>query len=141
MALTLTLREPPTVPLETEGLTPDRLMGRRRGEIEALTVWHGNRRARLGDFFTVSGDGDGDGELRVEGDRAAGRAPAQDGGTSPETLALWAIGTTSGLFGAVEEPPSWVLEDLGDARWAAELVGERLTELRVRMRSIGRAVD
>ena len=66
MPLTLTLREPPTVPLETEGLTPDRLAGRPRGEIEALTVWHGNRQAQLADFFTVSGDGDA--ELRVEGD-------------------------------------------------------------------------
>jgi formylmethanofuran dehydrogenase subunit C len=66
MPLTLTLREPPTVPLETEGLTADRLARLRRGEIEALTVWHGNRRARLGDFFTVSGNGDE--ELRVEGD-------------------------------------------------------------------------
>jgi formylmethanofuran dehydrogenase subunit C len=66
MPLTLTLREPPTVPLETEGITPDRLATRRRGEIEALTVWHGNRRARLADFFAVSGDG-GE-ELRVEGD-------------------------------------------------------------------------
>jgi formylmethanofuran dehydrogenase subunit C len=66
MPLTLTLREPPTVPLETEGLTPDRLASRRRGEIEALTVWHGNRRAQLADFFAVSGSG-GE-ELRVEGD-------------------------------------------------------------------------
>jgi formylmethanofuran dehydrogenase subunit C len=66
MPLTLTLREPPTVPLETEGLTPDRLATRRRAEIEALTVWHGNRRAELADFFTVLGDG-GE-ELRVEGD-------------------------------------------------------------------------
>jgi formylmethanofuran dehydrogenase subunit C len=66
MPLTLTLREPPTVPLETEGLTPDRLAGRRPGEIEALTVWHGNREAPLGDFFAVSGNGDD--ELRIEGD-------------------------------------------------------------------------
>jgi formylmethanofuran dehydrogenase subunit C len=66
MPLTLTLREPPAVPLETEGLTPDRVAGRRRGEIEALPVWHGNRRAQLADFFAVSGDGDE--ELRVEGD-------------------------------------------------------------------------
>src|SRR5918992_5131543 len=66
MPLTLTLREPPAVPLETEGLTPDRLAGRPRGEIETLTVWHGIRRARLADFFTVSGDGEA--ELRVEGD-------------------------------------------------------------------------
>jgi formylmethanofuran dehydrogenase subunit C len=54
------------VPLETEGLTPDGLAGRPRGEIEALTVWHGNRRAQLADFFTVPGNG-GE-QLRVEGD-------------------------------------------------------------------------
>ena len=66
MTLTLTLREQPTVPLETEGLSPDRLAALGRGEIEALTVWHGNRRAQVGDFFAVSGDG---GEyLRIEGD-------------------------------------------------------------------------
>jgi formylmethanofuran dehydrogenase subunit C len=66
LTLTLTLREPPAVPLETEGLSPDRLTGRSRGEIEALTVWHGNRRTQLAEFFAVSGSGDG--ELRVEGD-------------------------------------------------------------------------
>jgi formylmethanofuran dehydrogenase subunit C len=66
MPLTLTLREPPKVPLETEGLTPDRLAGRPRGEIETLTVWHGNRRGQLADYFAVSGNGDE--EVRVEGD-------------------------------------------------------------------------
>src|ERR671928_290594 len=66
MPLTLALREPPTVPLETEGLSPDRLAARPRREVEALTVWHGNRRGRLADFFAVSGNG-GE-ELRVEGD-------------------------------------------------------------------------
>ena len=64
--LTLALREQPTVPLETEGLTPDHLATCRHDEVESLTVWHGNRRAQVGDFFAVSGDrGE---ELRVEGD-------------------------------------------------------------------------
>ena len=58
MPLTLSLREQPTVPLEAEGLSPDRLAGLRRAEVEAHPVWHGNRRAQLADFFTVSGDGD-----------------------------------------------------------------------------------
>ena len=66
MPLTLSLREQPTVPLEAEGLSPDRLAGLRRAEVEALSVWHGNRRAQLADFFTVSGSGDQ--ELRIEGD-------------------------------------------------------------------------
>jgi formylmethanofuran dehydrogenase subunit C len=65
MTLTLTLREAPAAPLEADGLTPDRLAGASRAEIEALPVWHGNERTRLGEFFAVSGDGD---DVRVEGD-------------------------------------------------------------------------
>jgi formylmethanofuran dehydrogenase subunit C len=65
MTLTLTLREQPAVPLETEGLCPDRLGGASREEIEGLTVWHGNERTRLGEFFAVSGSGD---DVRFEGD-------------------------------------------------------------------------
>jgi formylmethanofuran dehydrogenase subunit C len=62
MTLTLTLREQPDVPLEAEVLTPDRLVG----DIAALPVWHGNERTQVGEFFTVSGTGDGD--VRLEGD-------------------------------------------------------------------------
>jgi formylmethanofuran dehydrogenase subunit C len=65
MTLTLTLREEPAVPLEAEVLCPDRLAGASREEIEALPVWHGNERARVGEFFAVSGAGD---DVRVEGD-------------------------------------------------------------------------
>jgi len=67
MTLTLTLREQPAVPLETEGLCPDRLAGASREDIESLTVWHGNERTRLGEFFAVAGSGDGD-DVRLEGD-------------------------------------------------------------------------
>ena len=65
MTLTLTLREQPSVALEAEGLTPDRLAGASRAEIEALPVWHGNERTRLGEFFSVAGAGD---DVRLEGD-------------------------------------------------------------------------
>jgi formylmethanofuran dehydrogenase subunit C len=79
MTLTLTLRAQPAVPLEAEVLTPDRLAGASRAEIEALPVWHGNERTPLGEFFAVScrqgiprcggapraGEGD---DIRVEGD-------------------------------------------------------------------------
>jgi formylmethanofuran dehydrogenase subunit C len=74
MTLTLTLREPPAVPLEAEVLTPDRLAGAGRAEIEALPVWHGNERTRVGEFFSVSGAGD---DVRLEGDlRRVGRVGA-----------------------------------------------------------------
>jgi formylmethanofuran dehydrogenase subunit C len=65
MTLTLTLREQPAVPLETEGLCPDRLAGASRQEIEALPVWHGNEPTRLAELFDVSGSGD---DVRLEGD-------------------------------------------------------------------------
>jgi formylmethanofuran dehydrogenase subunit C len=66
--LTLTLREQPTVPLETEGLTADRLAGRDRAEVEAIPVWHGNRQSQVADFFAVSSGAGDDDEVRVEGD-------------------------------------------------------------------------
>ena len=63
MTLTLTLRTEPIVPLEAEVLTPDRLAGAE--DIGALPLWHGNERARLDDFFAVSGAGE---DVRLEGD-------------------------------------------------------------------------
>jgi formylmethanofuran dehydrogenase subunit C len=66
MALTFTLREQPVMPLEAEVLSPDRLAGASREEIEALPVRHGNERTPLGEFFAVSGSGDDD--VRLEGD-------------------------------------------------------------------------
>jgi formylmethanofuran dehydrogenase subunit C len=65
MTLTLTLRDEPVVPLEADVLSPDRLASASRQEIAALPVWHGNERARLGEFFAVSGAGD---DVRLEGD-------------------------------------------------------------------------
>jgi formylmethanofuran dehydrogenase subunit C len=65
MTLTLTLREQPAVPLEAEALSPDRLASSSNEEIRSLPVWHGNERARVGEFFDVSGSGD---DVRIEGD-------------------------------------------------------------------------
>ena len=78
---------------------------------------------------------------QAEADRAGGRAPDRADPASAPSLAVYAIGATSGLFGRTAEPARWLLEDLGDVRWAVELVVDRLTELRVRMRAIGHAVD
>jgi hypothetical protein len=78
---------------------------------------------------------------RTEADRLAGRSPERDATAAPQTLVVLALGRISGLLGPIGEPPSWVLDDLGEARWAAGLVVERLAELRTRMRGIARAVD
>jgi formylmethanofuran dehydrogenase subunit C len=65
VTLTLTLREDPVVPLEADVLSPDRLAGASRHEIEVLPVWHGTERTGLGEFFAVSGAGE---DVRLEGD-------------------------------------------------------------------------
>src|SRR4051812_11943451 len=62
--LTLTLKEPPTVPLEAEVLSPDTLAGLSHADVRALPVFHGKRQLRLDDFFDVEGDGSDEIELR-----------------------------------------------------------------------------
>jgi formylmethanofuran dehydrogenase subunit C len=66
VTLTLTLREAPIGPVDASALRPDRLAGLSRSEIERLELRHGNRSALVGEFFDVSGEGNG--EVRVTGD-------------------------------------------------------------------------
>jgi formylmethanofuran dehydrogenase subunit C len=65
---TLTLKIQPTVPLEANSITPDYFLGKTVAEIAILTVFAGNEAARLGDFFSIAGDGTA--EIVVEGDLA-----------------------------------------------------------------------
>jgi formylmethanofuran dehydrogenase subunit C len=44
---------PSAIPLEVEGVTPDRVAGLPALEVAKLPVWHGNRAEELGSFFTV----------------------------------------------------------------------------------------
>src|SRR5205823_2798984 len=67
--ITLTLQKQPTVPLETELLSPDVVAPLAHAELRALPVFLGKRQCRLDDFFAVEGAG-GD-ELEIHGD--AGR--------------------------------------------------------------------
>lgn len=67
--ITLTVTEPPPVPLEAETLSPDVVAGLSTRAIGALPVQLGRRRCRVDDFFAV--DGEGGDELAIDGD--AGR--------------------------------------------------------------------
>jgi formylmethanofuran dehydrogenase subunit C len=67
MAITLELLAAPRVPLEVEGVVPERVRGMALGEIERLEVFHGNVAAPLAEFFRVSGDA-GDGCITWQGD-------------------------------------------------------------------------
>lgn len=120
MTLTLTLREAPAAPLVTEALCPDRLAGLTQAEIERLALWHGNRRAELGELFAVSGAGAQD--VRVVGDlvRVAGLGAGMKGGR------LTLEGSAGPHVGAGMQDGELVVEgDAGD--WAgAEMRGGRL---------------
>lgn len=54
--LTLTLRESSPIPLELDGITPDRVAALSTVEVARLHVFHGNRKEELGAFFDVAGD-------------------------------------------------------------------------------------
>lgn len=66
MTITLTLREAPSVPLETEVLSPDVLAPLPPDEVRALPIFLGKRQYRLDDFFTVEGEGGDD--IVIRGD-------------------------------------------------------------------------
>ena len=56
MSLTLRYHAKTLVPVEIEGVVPDRLCDRSLAEIERLAIYHGNRKLALAELFSVSGD-------------------------------------------------------------------------------------
>jgi formylmethanofuran dehydrogenase subunit C len=68
MTIVLSYRAAQGVPVELEGITPDRLRGKTLAEIERLEALCGNRCLPLAELFTVTG-GPSD-ELILEGDLA-----------------------------------------------------------------------
>lgn len=56
MALTLAYLGKSSVPVEIEGVTPDRLRDKSLAEIERLEIYHGNRKLPLAELFKVTGD-------------------------------------------------------------------------------------
>jgi formylmethanofuran dehydrogenase subunit C len=56
MAITLHLKRQPTVPLEAEVLTPDKMAELSNEEIRSLIVYHGKRQLPLSEFFDVGGE-------------------------------------------------------------------------------------
>ena len=65
LILTYTARTP--IPIELDGVTPDRLAAFADTEIPKLTVFEGNRKVALGELFTISGDAT-DQQLIIQGD-------------------------------------------------------------------------
>jgi formylmethanofuran dehydrogenase subunit C len=67
MSLTLTYHAKTTVPVEVEGVIPERLRDKSLAEIERLEAYCGNRQISLADLFAISGD-PSDGRMDFEGD-------------------------------------------------------------------------
>jgi formylmethanofuran dehydrogenase subunit C len=69
MTLNLRYRAQTSVPVEIEGVVPDRLRERSLAEIERIEIFHGNRKLRLAEMFSASGDAS-DARIHFEGDLA-----------------------------------------------------------------------
>jgi formylmethanofuran dehydrogenase subunit C len=67
MPLTLRYEGKTAIPVEVEGVIPDRLRGMSLAQIERMEVHHGNRKVPLAERFAVSGD-PADGRIEFEGD-------------------------------------------------------------------------
>jgi formylmethanofuran dehydrogenase subunit C len=67
MALTLSYEAQTTVPVEIEGVVPDRLWDKTRAEIGHLEVFLGNKKLPLAELFRIEGDLS-DGRIDFEGD-------------------------------------------------------------------------
>jgi formylmethanofuran dehydrogenase subunit C len=64
--ITLTLKEQPNVPLETEVISPDVMAPLSNSAIRALTVFLGKKQCRLDEFFDV--DGEASEQIEIRGD-------------------------------------------------------------------------
>ncbi len=67
MPLELKLKIKTTVPIEVEGITPDRLCELSPDQIQRLDVFHGNQKIALADAFDTQGDA-GDRVIEFQGD-------------------------------------------------------------------------
>jgi formylmethanofuran dehydrogenase subunit C len=67
--ITLTLKEQPAVPLETEVLSPDLILPLGHDELRALPIFMGKRQYRVDDFFSVEGAGSDEIEIRGDASR------------------------------------------------------------------------
>ena len=65
--LTLRLKQSSTIPLEVEGLLPEKLAGLNLAEIERLPLAHGNRTEPVAEWFDVAGN-PSQNELTISGD-------------------------------------------------------------------------
>ena len=117
--LTLTLKEPTTVPLEAECLTPDILAPLTHAEVRALPVFLGKRHCRLDDHFAVEGDGSEQVEIRGDAakvkwiGRGMSRGQIRVAGNAGMHLGAYMTGGTIEVAGNASD---WVGGEMSDGR-------------------------
>ncbi len=67
MTLRLIFKAETTIPVDMDGLSPEKVQGLSVSEVEQLPVFWGNRRVPLGELFSVDGNTEG-GRIDFEGD-------------------------------------------------------------------------
>ncbi|QDT54991.1 Formyltransferase/hydrolase complex Fhc subunit C [Caulifigura coniformis] len=68
MAVTLSLRQACGIPVEVDGVLPERLRGLSTDQVRQTAITQGNARLSIGDLFDVSGSCDDDLIVRWQGD-------------------------------------------------------------------------
>ncbi len=69
MSLQIRIRQKSSVPIEVEGIVPAFVRGKSLAEVEKLSIFNGNRKESLAEFFDITGDTLGS-EIIWEGDLA-----------------------------------------------------------------------
>lgn len=95
MPLTLTLKTELSIPIEVDGVVPERLAGLSSGEIARQKVWCGRTECSLDQFFTVDGCLDQDRTILWKGDLSRVDRIAQKM-SSGVTRVLGAVGNHAG---------------------------------------------
>ncbi|MEX2751466.1 MAG: formylmethanofuran dehydrogenase subunit C [Candidatus Freyarchaeota archaeon] len=92
--------EQPKVPIEAEGISPDKFAGKSIEDIKKIEVWKGNRRKKLGDLFKVSGESGataGETSIIIKGDVPTAKRIGQ-GMTAGEIIIKGKVGMHVGAM-------------------------------------------
>ncbi len=118
----LILHTAPEVPLEADCICPDRLRGRSAKEVAELSVFHGNQKAELGEFFHVQGEL-ADDTVTVEGDLTKVKLI----GAGQTSGRLRVIGNVGAHLGAEMAGGEIVVEGSAGDWVGREMAGGRIT--------------
>ena len=121
MTLKLTLHTRPEAPLEAECVCPDRFKALDNRAIARLAVLHGNRPAKLGDFFDCRGRFDG--HIEIDGDLS----PVKHIGAAMSSGRITIAGDVGLHAGALMRGGEIVVEGQAGDWLGAEMRGGRIT--------------